>query len=100
MERVYVSVKKDVGSHGYRSVVLLVFLFVLFVVLSVFMSGLYNDSREDLIEKLRKEREVAELSNSLKQEYAGLTGGRMLALKAREKLGLKKPKEEEVLVLR
>jgi len=40
------------------------------------------------------------MNNKLKTELAGITQARMLELKAKERLGLKKPKDEEVLVLR
>jgi hypothetical protein len=36
----------------------------------------------------------------LKAEMAGITQSRLLALKAKERLGLSKPKDEEVLVLK
>jgi hypothetical protein len=40
------------------------------------------------------------MNNKLKTELAGIMQARMLELKAKERLGLKKPKDEEVLVLR
>jgi hypothetical protein len=64
------------------------------------MMGVHNRTREDLIEMLKKEREVMETNNKLKSELAGITQARLLELKAKERLGLKKPTEEEVLVLR
>ena len=62
--------------------------------------GVHNRTREALIETLKKEREVMETNNRLKTELAGITQTRLLELKAKERLGLTKPKEEEVLVLR
>jgi hypothetical protein len=41
-----------------------------------------------------------ETNSKLKAELAGITQARLLELKAKERLGLTKPKEEEVLVLR
>ena len=64
------------------------------------MMGVHNRTRQTLIETLQKEREVMETNNKLKSELAGITQARLLELKAKERLGLKKPKEEEVLVLR
>jgi hypothetical protein len=64
------------------------------------MMGVHNRTREALIETLTKEREVMETNNRLKTELAGITQSRLLELKAKERLGLTKPKEEEVLVLR
>jgi hypothetical protein len=68
--------------------------------MSFFMMGVHNRTRQTLIETLQKEREVMETNNKLKSELAGITQARLLELKAKERLGLKKPKEEEVLVLR
>ena len=68
--------------------------------MSFLMMGLHNRTREDLIDTLRKEREVMEINNTLKTELAGITQARLLELKAKERLGLKKQTEEEVLVLR
>jgi hypothetical protein len=68
--------------------------------MSFFMMGLHGRARDTLIETLKKEREVMETNNKLKTELAGITQARLLELKAKERLGLKKPKEEEVLVLR
>ena len=62
--------------------------------------GVHKRTREALIETLKKEREVMETNNRLKTELAGITQTRLLELKAKERLGLTKPKEEEVLVLR
>jgi hypothetical protein len=64
------------------------------------MMGVHNRTREALIEVLKKEKEVMETNNKLKSELAGITQTRLLELKAKERLGLEKPKEEEVLVLR
>jgi len=55
--------------------------------------------REDLIFQLSKEREIIKTNQSLKIELSGITKKRYLELKAME-IGLKKPKEEEVVVLR
>jgi hypothetical protein len=40
------------------------------------------------------------VNNKLKMELSVITRARYIELKANERLGLKKPKEEEVLVLR
>jgi hypothetical protein len=60
----------------------------------------YDNLREELIESLKREREIAEVNNKLKMELSVITRARYIELKANERLGLKKPKEEEVLVLR
>jgi hypothetical protein len=100
MDRVYVSVNRDVRNRPSHAVLIIVLCFALFATISFFMRAAYNDTREELIEKLRKERLVVAANDDLKMELAGITRARYLEFAAKEKLGLKKPKEEEVLVLR
>jgi hypothetical protein len=100
MGRLYVSVKRDTGHRKCQSVLLVTVCIIVFVLVSFFMRGAYNEAREDLIEQLGKEREAAETNGRLKMELSGITRSRYLEFKAKEKLGLKKPREEEVLVLR
>jgi hypothetical protein len=100
MEKVYVSVKRDTQQRSIKPLALSILAGVLFVVIALFMRGEYNSLREELIESLKREREVAEVNNRLKMELSVITRARYIELKANERLGLKKPKEEEVLVLR
>jgi len=100
MEKVYVSVKRDTQQRSIKPLALSLLASVLFVVVALFMRGEYNSLREELIESLKREREVAEVNNRLKMELSVITRARYIELKANERLGLKKPKEEEVLVLR
>jgi cell division protein FtsL len=100
MERVYVSAKKEMARGNPRSTLLIVVCLMVFALISFFMMSAHNQLREELIEMLRREREVTEMNFKLKTELAGITQARMLELKAKERLGLKKPKDEEVLVLR
>lgn len=100
MEKVYVSVKRDTQHRSIKPLAVFIFATALFVIIALFMRGEYNGLREELIESLKKEREVAEANNRLKMELSVITRARLIELKANERLGLKKPKEEEVLVLR
>jgi predicted PurR-regulated permease PerM len=103
MERVYVSAKRDMAyrnSQSTLSTLLIVVCFIVFALISFFMMSAHGQLREELIEMLRREREVTDMNNKLKTELAGIMQARMLELKAKERLGLKKPKDEEVLVLR
>lgn len=100
MERVYISTKKDMAHRNPQSTLLIVVCFMVFALISFFMMSAHSRLREELIEMLRREREVTEMNFKLKTELAGITQARMLELKAKERLGLKKPKDEEVLVLR
>lgn len=100
MERVYVSTKRDMAHRDPRSTLLIVACLIVFALVSFFMMSAHGKLREELIGMLRQEREVIDMNTKLKTELAGITQARMLQLKAKERLGLKKPKDEEVLVLR
>ena len=100
MEKVYVSVKREVQQRSIKPLLLVVVASVLFIIFALFMRGEYDNLREELIESLKGERVVAEVNNKLKMELSVITRARYIELKANERLGLKKPKEEEVLVLR
>jgi cell division protein FtsL len=100
MEKVYVSVKRNTQKRSLNHLVLIILSSVLFVIVTLYMRAEYNGLREELIESLRQEREVADVNNRLKMELSVITRARYIELKANERLGLKKPKEEEVLVLR
>jgi hypothetical protein len=101
MERVYVSVKRgDTQQRSIKPLVMVILASALFVMVALFLRGEYNNMREELIESLKREREVADVNNMLKMELSVITRARYIELKANERLGLKKPKEEEVLVLR
>lgn len=96
---VYVSAKRETDDGVFPSIFLGILCFIGFIILSFFIKGLYSQIREDLIERLQKEGEVAKINDNLKIEYLATTRGRFLELQTK-RLGLKKAKEEEVLVLR
>jgi len=102
MAKRYTSRRREITYGRPRSyaTLLIICVILLFVCASFFMMGVHNRTREALIEVLKKEKEVMETNNKLKSELAGITQTRLLELKAKERLGLEKPKEEEVLVLR
>jgi len=100
MEKVYVSVKKNTQQRSAKHFLLIIFLSALFIAASLYMRGEYNGLREELIESLKKEREITDVNNKLKMELSVITRARYIELKANERLGLKKAREEEVLVLR
>jgi hypothetical protein len=100
MEKVYVSVKREVQQWSIKPLLLVVAASIFFIIFALFMRVEYDNLREELIESLKKEREIAEVNNKLKMELSVITRARYIELKANERLGLKKPKEEEVLVLR
>jgi len=101
MQKIYVSLKRDTHYHkNINSGLIAILGIIAFVFISLFIRNCFNSAREELIERLGKEREVAQTNEKLKVELAGITRGRYIELKAKERLGLKMPKEEEVLVLR
>jgi flagellar biosynthesis/type III secretory pathway M-ring protein FliF/YscJ len=101
MQRVYVSIKKESGyPKTFHSALVVILSFVIFTIVAFLMRGAFNGQREELIEKLKKEREVAQLNENLKIDLAGIMRRRYIELKAKERLGLKMPKEGEVIILR
>ena len=100
MARGYVSAKREIAYRHTYSALLIIGILVVFAFMGLFVMSAHNRLREDLIETLKKDKEVMEANNRLKTELAGVTQARLMELKAKERLGLKKPKEEEVLVLR
>lgn len=100
MEKVYVTVKKNAQQRNAKHILPVILLSAIFIIVTLHMRGEYNGIREELIESLKRERAVTEVNNKLKMELSVITRARYIELKANERLGLKKPKEEEVLVLR
>jgi hypothetical protein len=100
MEKVYVSVKKNTQQRSAKHFLFIILLSAFFIPVSLYLRGEYNVLREELIESLKKERGITDMNNKLKMELSVITRARYIELKANERLGLKKAKEEEVLVLR
>ena len=102
MARIYASTRREItyGRSKSHVTLFIICILIIFAFMSFFMMGAHSRAREALIETLKKERAVMETNNRLKAELAGITQARLLELKAKERLGLTKPKEEEVLVLR
>jgi hypothetical protein len=100
METIYVSMKREAREGCYfASIFFIALYFVGFIVLSFFVRGMNNQAREDLMERLGKEKEVAQINTELNVAHSATTRARFLELQAK-RLGLKKAREEEVLVLR
>lgn len=99
-QRIYIDSPRDRSIGSFRPILFCCFIiaFVLFV--SFLLVSAHSRAREDLIETLRLERELTQTHSKLKSDLAGITQTRLLALKAKERLGLTKPKDEEVLVLK
>ncbi len=79
-------------------VVLLVF--ASFAFLSFFIKEAYDETKGKFLERLTEEKSVTETNKNLKMELLAITQKGYVEFAAGERLGLKRPKEEEVLVLR
>ena len=74
--------------------------FVSCMLVSFFVREAYDDNKGRFLERLSEEKKVAETNQHLKMEFLAITQKGYVEFAAGERLGLKKPKEEEVLVLR
>ena len=59
-----------------------------------------EDAKAQYIERLKKENQIAETNKMLKTELAAVTQKGYVEFAAQERLGLKRPDEKEVVVLR
>lgn len=90
-------------GHSKRAVgiiVLIILSLSMFYLSTLFLSSSSEHQRDELMARLGQRRELAETNERLKTELAGVTYAGYLEYKAKERLGLKKAKEEEVYVLR
>ena len=99
MERVCYLAQRFERRHSPSALFVGVICLVAFIAVSCLIKVAFDGLRVDYLERLRKEREARELNIRLKAEHSALTQVRLLAMRA-EKLGLKKPKEEEILSVR
>lgn len=70
------------------------------ILLFFFLNGAYEEAREKFMERLKKEKQIVEMNKALKMELFAITQKGYLEFAAQERLGLKRAKEEEVVVLR
>lgn len=70
------------------------------IIVFAYLHSAQEDAREQLLEKLQKEKQIVEANKSLKMELAAITQKGYLEFAAKERLGLKRPTDEEVVVLR
>jgi hypothetical protein len=73
----------------------LTLVFVLF-----FLNSAHQEAREQYMEKLEIQKQIVEMNKGLKMELAAITQKGYLEFAARERLGLKRPSDAEVVVLR
>ncbi len=99
-KKIYIDTSGDRLFDGIQPILFLAFMILFIFVTSYLLVNAHNRARQDLIETLTMERQLRETHNKLASDMAGITRARLLALKAKERLGLTKPKDEEVLVLK
>ena len=74
--------------------------FASFAFLSFFIKEAYDETKGKFLERLSEEKRVTGVNENLKLELLAITQKGYVEFAAGERLGLKKAKEEEVLVLR
>ena len=100
MERLYIPTKKETTYRSMLTIFLVVLFFISSTLVAFFVKGVTENLNDELVNRLMKEREVIETNNNLKMELSVAMRARYIEFKTKERLGLKKPNEEEVLVLR
>ena len=98
--KVYIDTSGDKLFDSLQPILFLGFMIVIVFIVSYLLVNAHNRARQDLIETLSLERQLRDTHQKLASDMAGITRSRLLALKAKERLGLTKPKDEEVLVLK
>jgi cell division protein FtsL len=91
---------KEARLTGRLSIVGMLLACLALVLIFSFLSSAHQEAREQLLEKLQSEKQTLELNKTLKMELAAITQKRYLEHAAKERLGLKRPAEAEVVVLR
>jgi hypothetical protein len=71
----------------------------LFVICSILRNAC-DQTRDEFIEKLKNQKKIIETNKALKMELLALTQKSYVEFAAEERLGLKKPTEEEVLIVK
>ncbi|HNQ63683.1 MAG TPA: hypothetical protein PKH70_06890 [Syntrophorhabdaceae bacterium] len=100
MERLYIHTKRETTYRSMLTIFLVVLFFISSTLVAFFVKGVTENLNDELVNRLMKEREVIETNNNLKMELSVAMRARYIEFKTKERLGLKKPNEEEVLVLR
>lgn len=100
MERLYIHTKKETTYRSMLTIFLVVLFFISSTLVAFFVKGVTENLNDELVNRLMKEREVIETNSNLKMELSVAMRARYIEFKTKERLGLKKPNEEEVLVLR
>ncbi len=95
------SLRKRQGRDSFLLLgVVALIAFVGFTFVSFFLKEAYLETKGTFLERLAEEKKVADVNRALKMELIAVTQKGYVEFAAEERLGLKRPKEEEVLVLR
>ena len=100
---VYIEVTRG-GSYGKRfsgiTVLAVTICVVAFLLISLFTRAAYDDAKAEFVERLGRQKKVVETNKVLKFELFAVTQKGYMELAAQERLGLKRPNDAEVVVLR
>jgi cell division protein FtsL len=80
--------------------VMLVALAALALITFSFVFSAHEDARSQYIERLKREKQIVETNKALKTELAAVTQKGYVEFAAQERLGLKRPDDKEVVVVR
>lgn len=99
----YITVKRGqtarLGLPGRGILLICLAIVALFVVSSV-LKNACEQTRDEFIEKLKNGKRIVETNKALKMELLAITQKGYVEFAAEERLGLKKPTEEEVVILK
>ena len=73
---------------------------IVIALLFSFLASTCEEARGQFMERLKKEKEIVEMNKALKMELAAVTQKGYVEFAAQERLGLKRPNDKEVVVLR
>jgi cell division protein FtsL len=99
----YIKVEHGRYRHSRVSPPVLIATVVSCIVLALlfsFLARICEEARGQFMERLKEEKEIVEMNRALKMELAAVTQKGYVEFAAQERLGLKRPNDKEVVVLR
>lgn len=99
----YITVKREkaerLGLPGKGILFVCLAAVALFVISSI-LKNACEQTRDEFIEKLKNGKKIVEANKALKMELLAITQKGYVEFAAEERLGLKKPTDEEVVILK
>jgi hypothetical protein len=95
-----VSYLREARTYSGLSLALSIVACLVLIFLFFFLSSAQDEAREEYIVKLKAQRQIIEMNKNLKMELTAITHKGYLEFAAKERLGLKRPTDQEVVVLR